>query len=102
MVPVVRGGIPHPRSAGRCILSGSGGYWVHEFALNNRTEVNQFAGGGPVFPAYGGNLGRDFGLFTTGLSTQMGPSMRAGLYYMNYVTPTAVAHGGMGQVQLAW
>jgi hypothetical protein len=47
-------------------------------------------------------LGRDFGLFTTGLSTQMGPSMRAGLYYMNYVTPTAVAHGGMGQVQFAW
>jgi hypothetical protein len=62
----------------------------------------QFAGGGPVFAAYGGNLGRDFGLFTTGLSTQMGPSMRAGLYYMNYVTPTAVANGGMGQVQLAW
>ena len=45
---------------------------------------------------------RDLGLFTTGLSTQMGPSMRAGLYYMNYVTPTAVAHSGTGSVQVAW
>jgi hypothetical protein len=64
--------------------------------------VNQFAGGGPAFLANGANLGRDFGLFTTGVSTQMGSSLRAGFYYMSNVTPTAVAHGGMGQVQIAW
>jgi hypothetical protein len=64
--------------------------------------ANQYAkfvhGHGPPAAVYGGNLGRDFGLFTTRLSPQMGPTMRA----MNYVTPTAVAHGGMGQVQRAW
>ena len=69
---------------------------------DTRNSASSFAGGGPQFLAYGGNLGRDFGLFTTGLSTQMGPSLRAGLYYMSYVTPPAVAHGGMGQVHLAW
>jgi hypothetical protein len=32
----------------------------------------------------------------------MGSRFRAGLYYMNYETPTAVANGGMGQIQLTW
>jgi uncharacterized protein with beta-barrel porin domain len=64
--------------------------------------VNSFAGGGPQFLAYGANLGRDFGLFSLGVSTQAGPALRVGLNYQSYVTPTAVAHGGMGQVQLAW
>lgn len=27
---------------------------------------------------------------------------RMPLAYQSYVTPSAVAHGGMGQVQLAW
>ena len=66
---------PITTGSGRCILPEAGAYWVHEYAQNNRTEVNQFAGGGPVFAAYGGNLGRDFGLFTTGLSTAVGTSI---------------------------
>jgi outer membrane autotransporter protein len=93
---------PITTGRGRCILPEAGAYWVHEYAQNSREDVNSFAGGGPTFQSNGANLGRDFGMFTTGLSTQMGPSFRAGLYYMNYVTPTAVAHGGMGQVQIAW
>lgn len=93
---------PITTGAGRCILPEAGAYWIHEYAQNSREVVNQFAGGGPTFIANGANLGRDFGLFSTGFSTQMGPRMRAGMYYMNYVTPTAVAHGGMGQLQLAW
>ena len=40
--------------------------------------------------------------FSAGVSTQAGPSLRLGVNYQSYVTPTAVAHGGMGQVQLAW
>jgi outer membrane autotransporter protein len=93
---------PITTRGGRCILPEAGAYWIHEYAQNSREDVNQFAGGDPVFLAKGANLGRDFGLFTTGFSTQMGPSLRAGFYYMNYVTPTAVAHGGMGQLQIAW
>jgi outer membrane autotransporter protein len=93
---------PITTSAGRCILPEAGAYWIHEFAQNSREDVNQFAGGGPVFLANGANLGRDFGLFTTGFSTQMGPSLRTGFYYTSYISPTAVVHGGMGQVQIAW
>jgi uncharacterized protein with beta-barrel porin domain len=77
-------------------------YWMHECAQDDRDDVQQFAGGNPVFLVQGANLGREFGLFKVGLSIQMGSSLQAGLYYMNYVTPTAVANGGMGQLQLSW
>ena len=95
LYPITTGG-------GRCILPEAGAYWIHEYAADTRNDVNQFAGGGPVFLANGANLGRDFGLFSAGVSTQAGPSMRLGVNYQSYVTPTAVAHGGMGQVQFAW
>jgi outer membrane autotransporter protein len=95
LYPITTGG-------GRCILPEAGAYWIHEYAADTRNDVNQFAGGGPQFLAYGANLGRDFGLFSLGVSTQAGPALRIGLNYQSYVTPTAVAHGGMGQVQLAW
>jgi outer membrane autotransporter protein len=95
LYPITTGG-------GRCILPELGAYWIHDYAQNSREDVNQFAGGGPMFQSKGANLGRDFGLFTVGLSTEMGPSLRAGLYYMNYVTPTTVANGGMGQVEIVW
>ena len=93
---------PITTDSGRCILPEAGAYWIHEYAQNGRGDINQFAGGGPLFLTNGGNLGRDFGLFTAGLSTQAGPSVRLGINYQSYVTPSAVAHGGMGQVELSW
>ena len=93
---------PITTDSGRCILPEAGAYWIHEYAQNSRGDVSQFAGGGPQFLASGGNLGRDFGLFTAGLSTQAGPSIRLGINYQSYVTPSAVAHGGMGQIQFTW
>ena len=70
LYPITTGG-------GRCILPEAGAYWIHEYAADTRNDVNQFAGGGPVFLANGANLGRDFGLFSAGVSTQAGPSMRS-------------------------
>jgi autotransporter-associated beta strand protein len=85
-----------------CILAELGAYWIHEYAQDKREDVNSFAGGGAAFLTEGGNLGRDFGLFTAGVSAQMGSSMVARLYYLNYVSPSAVANGGMAEVQLMW
>ncbi len=57
--------------AGRCWLPEVRGFWVHEYAADTRNIGNQFAGGGPDFLIYGSNLGRDWGLFGLGLSTQL-------------------------------
>jgi outer membrane autotransporter protein len=77
-------------------------FWGHEYAADTRNIRNQFESGGPEFLVYGQNLGRDWGEFGLGLSMQLGDRVRLGLHYDAYVTPDAVAHGGMGQVQLAW
>jgi fibronectin-binding autotransporter adhesin len=77
-------------------------FWVHEYADDNRDITNTFAAGGPSFTIAGQNLGRDFGQFGVGLSRQWGDRVRASLQYDLYVTPDAVAHGGMGQVQFSW
>jgi hypothetical protein len=51
---------------------------------------------------YGANLGRDWGLFGAGLSTQLTGWTRIGVQYQAYMTPGAQAQGGMAQLQFAW
>jgi outer membrane autotransporter protein len=91
-----------PLGSERCWLPEVRAFWVHEYAAETRTISNQFEAGGPAFLIYGQNLGRDWGDFGLGLTTQLGDRVRIGLQYDAYVTPDAVAHGGMGHVQLSW
>jgi outer membrane autotransporter protein len=96
------GRITMPLSGPTCWVPEVRGFWVHEYASDTRSIGAEFAGGGPEFPIFGQNVGRDWGLFGLGLTGQIGERVRVGLHYDGYFTSNAQSHGGMGQVQLTW